>query len=476
MVFSQTWTSFEEVHSVTHISIDNKGNKWLGRNRGITLYDNADFINFDTICGIANPSIHSIYTDKDNNKWFGVYQFLNDTNAIVFQYNDTVWTYYEMSETGSGLGHNAVNTIYQDEDSNIWFGTYSGLVMLDGEQQSYFYTSDGLADNWVKSIISYDHRLWVGTNSGLSVFDGTNWETYTTENTDGGLIDDRILELSTDEKGNLWVGTPVGLSLFDGVEWTNLTEKNIALEYAFINEILTLDDGGVWLATPNGYITYDGENWEKHHFSGYQTVYSASIDVDGSIWFSTYDFIVQYKSEPLLFEVSQESISLDTEQDTLEFVIVTSNSKWTASIQDLWSCSCSPWLTTTLSTGLENDTIWIQTTGNGAVRQYAEIVITEFGTLTEKRIQINEDLSVSNVYVEKPLIQIYPNPVIEILTIRSSEIIYTIDIFSVQGLKMDSYITDDNIVKVDFSNYTNGVYYVRIYYQDSVIERKIIKN
>lgn len=76
----------------------------------------------------------------------------------------------------SGLSHNTVYAITQDEQGFMWFGTREGLNRYDGENIITYYAnpadSTSLISNQVSSLLACSGEgLFVGTYAGLSYFD-----------------------------------------------------------------------------------------------------------------------------------------------------------------------------------------------------------------------------------------------------------------------------------------------------------------
>ena len=66
----------------------------------------------------------------------------------------------------------------------------------------------------------------------------------------------------------------------------------------------------------------------------------------------------------------------------------------------------------------------------------------------------------------------YPNPVKDILFIKSNDKIDKVDVYSVDGKLIKSKINSD---KIDFSNLPKGIYLVNIHTKSGIKSEKIIK-
>lgn len=72
-------------------------------------------------------------------------------------------------------------------------------------------------------------------------------------------------------------------------------------------------------------------------------------------------------------------------------------------------------------------------------------------------------------------INIYPNPVNDILNIRAEEIINSVSISNVLGQKMYYSSVDTSGTTIDISAYSIGTYFVKVQIGDSVIKKKFLK-
>jgi ligand-binding sensor domain-containing protein len=87
-----------------------------------------------------------------------------DPQKAVTQYVHDVWT------TSDGLPQDSINSIAQDGDGYIWFGTQEGLVRFDAVNFTVFdkRKTDALKANGVHTLfVDRDGTLWVGASDGM---------------------------------------------------------------------------------------------------------------------------------------------------------------------------------------------------------------------------------------------------------------------------------------------------------------------
>ena len=91
-------------------------------------------------------------------------------------------------------------------------------------------------------------------------------------------------------------------------------------------------------------------------------------------------------------------------------------------------------------------------------------------------IEINPDLSNCTVLSvnENVLtdLKIHPNPTIGIINIKTIEVVNKIEIYSVLG---ELVFKKENSKSVNLSNFSNGLYILKIHFKNSIISKKILK-
>jgi hypothetical protein len=72
---------------------------------------------------------------------------------------------------------------------------------------------------------------------------------------------------------------------------------------------------------------------------------------------------------------------------------------------------------------------------------------------------------------------IYPNPTTGIINVRASENIKSISVFDILGKQISNKDIHSNDTQIDITNYNAGIYYLKIFSENGVLEtKKIIKN
>ncbi|MDV7185962.1 two-component regulator propeller domain-containing protein [Lutibacter sp. TH_r2] len=212
---------------------------------------------------------------------------------------------FEHLSTADGLSQSDVNTIYQDKQGFMWFGTHDGLNRYDGYKFTVFVPdsndSTSINSNLIFAIDGDEKdNLWVGTTGkGLNYFDRTT-EKFThyvhDKNNDNSISSNYINTLYVDSKDRLWVGTDLGIDMVERDKTTNEVKIN---HYDFSVPVNPL------FGNININCFYEDSN-HQIWVAGIQGLFKLSRDENG-------DFYFQYLSE--IFGITQmqvRSIILDS--------------------------------------------------------------------------------------------------------------------------------------------------------------------
>ncbi|HXC06801.1 MAG TPA: two-component regulator propeller domain-containing protein, partial [Bacteroidia bacterium] len=135
---------------------DSQGTVWIGTNNGICTWTNGH-ITPVLKTRITSPVTH-ILEDHLHRIWYGS----SDGLGMISANNLTVYT------TASGLSHNKVRYVYEDQEGIFWIATYGGGInrLKDGKLFS-FHTLPGMIDEYTSAIQEDDSgNLWISSNRG----------------------------------------------------------------------------------------------------------------------------------------------------------------------------------------------------------------------------------------------------------------------------------------------------------------------
>lgn len=157
------------------------GEIWSGHanNAGLVRYDplNGRFDDFqnDTIDGLHLPLnyVRVLMENEDGNLWVGTYgwgiYFVNLKNMDYYQISSTVNPFSD-----SFLNKDVIYSLLKDKAGLIWIGTMGGgLNVLNTNNHMIWHITeeDGLSNDVVNGILKDDHgNLWISTNKGINRF------------------------------------------------------------------------------------------------------------------------------------------------------------------------------------------------------------------------------------------------------------------------------------------------------------------
>ncbi len=183
--------------------------------------------------------------------------------------------------------------IIEDTRGNIWFATFTGIIMYDGE--SFRQITDGVSEDRFFSILEdRNGNFWFGSiGGGVYFFDGESFQHFTTAD---GLVDDRVPTIYEDKNGDLWFGTLAGLSHYDGSTFQNYTTDH-GLHNSDVNSIIEDLSGKYWLGTRGAAFTYDDQAFTTiltQDGQTFQNVRRILEDTKGNIWLGGNDGLWRY--------------------------------------------------------------------------------------------------------------------------------------------------------------------------------------
>lgn len=177
---------------------DTRGNIWFGtENDGVSKFDGKLITRYTVKQGLSSNRVYSLMQDNFGNIWIGT----SGGGICKIDYNGLEdWSQYKITcfTGGEGFNSSIINCIYQDKQNNIWFGTNGGgVVKYDGNRIEALIKGEKNAKEYIRD---------------LKKVNGKYIKTYTCFTEAEDLINNTVLSILEDKKGNLWFGTRFGLS------------------------------------------------------------------------------------------------------------------------------------------------------------------------------------------------------------------------------------------------------------------------
>ncbi len=197
---------------VSAMFIDDKGMLWVGTsNHGLYLINKSTK---QVTHLVQKANITNIYMDTDGDVWFGSWE-----HGLYRVVNDKIIRYLHDPQRNS-ISSDFVRTCCEDNQGNLWIGTFMGLDKLNkktGEFSHYStgLNSGGMTHHSIWSMIK-DHQgtIWFGTYFGGVNYFNPDYEIYThykvSDEEGRGLSSPIVGKMTEDDNNNLWICTEGG--------------------------------------------------------------------------------------------------------------------------------------------------------------------------------------------------------------------------------------------------------------------------
>jgi len=287
--------------AISAIFIDNHEVIWIGTvNNG--LY-RLDMVKQQLTNVIPSANITSIYMDADNEIWIGSW-----AHGLFRITGDRIESYTYQTDSKS-VSSDFVRNCCQDDQGNIWIGTFMGLDKFDKKNGNFSHYSasstNGMTHNSVWSMIK-DHQgtIWFGTYFGGVNYFNPNFEIYTryfeskTENS--GLSFPVVGKMLEDDDNNLWICTEGGgVNVYNRksktFRWYTHNEHINSISHNNVKSIYyDSDEKQMWIGTHLGGL--NKLDLRTDRFTHYKTIPNDTTSLPSNIILD----IVPYKDELIL--------------------------------------------------------------------------------------------------------------------------------------------------------------------------------
>jgi ligand-binding sensor domain-containing protein/serine phosphatase RsbU (regulator of sigma subunit) len=288
----------DQIHSVL---ISRKGELWMGSDSGlnyVVLSDPRKNKFFDSKNGFVNDQVNSLLEDRNHNIWIGT-----ENNGIIKL--DPKKLIFENFSKQKKLEELTVNSIVQDEQDNLAFGTNGGIYFYNllTDSMKWITTLDGLLHNHVLNLFfDSKQRLWICSHGAAPyyLYKGQ----FTTFKYIEGLRSFYINSVSEDQHGIIWIATEGdGVFRYDGKEFKHSKSDNGLLSN-YCYGVIVDKNNSVWVTHKNGLSE------KKFNFSSFRSFTksdglllqesnynSCTRDSLGNLWFGTNQGLIHFNSE-----------------------------------------------------------------------------------------------------------------------------------------------------------------------------------
>ncbi|WP_020538230.1 T9SS type A sorting domain-containing protein [Lewinella cohaerens] len=147
---------------------------------------------------------------------------------------------------------------YDAANQTLWVGTLTrGLFKVEnGTVTNYIWSNSAIPSGEIYDLeIDPTGKVWmVIDDKGLVSFDGTNFEQFTTENSD--INDNDPTLVTVDAEGVVWFGgfNYGGITSYDGITFTSYLSFESDLPTNNIRQMKAAANGDLWMATSVGLV------------------------------------------------------------------------------------------------------------------------------------------------------------------------------------------------------------------------------
>ena len=136
----------------------------------LSAQEDIHFEHITTKDGLSQNDVNTIYQDKQGFMWFGTHDGLNKYDG----YNFTVYNYNQQNK--KSINSNLIFTLNGDKNGNLWVGTSgNGINFFNRSTEEFTHFSHdqdnpkSIIDNTIKATLKEIAKL-LNDNSGLSLF------------------------------------------------------------------------------------------------------------------------------------------------------------------------------------------------------------------------------------------------------------------------------------------------------------------
>jgi len=127
---------------------------------------------------------------------------------------------------------------------------------------------EGLTNDYIQSINQDSNGfIWFGTKEGLFRYDGYSFKAFRNFPGDSNTIMGNSIQCIYPEKNNLWIGSEGGLSMID---INTQIIKNFKCFGLQINSILSKNDSVFWVGTTSGLFQFNKNNHQWGKIPGFE--------------------------------------------------------------------------------------------------------------------------------------------------------------------------------------------------------------
>lgn len=247
---------------VSAFAEDFNGNIWITVDRrGLVRLnpENGDIIRYEHSAenpsSLSHNAVTDIRRDSSGQMW------ISSWGGGLDRFDPATGTFRKYAYPGAtDTRYSQLKCLCLDVQGDLWIGsTYLGLFCLGTENEQWKRISDrdGLPGNAVTTITQdRDSNIWVGLSNGLAIYSPSAGTLTSVSAADGeyGLLSQEVTCLFCDRDGSMWVGTTGGLHLYNPsvIQFGRLALPDGESHSEYTQSIIKDSKGTVWLRSEDG--------------------------------------------------------------------------------------------------------------------------------------------------------------------------------------------------------------------------------
>lgn len=293
--------------SVKCLIVDDIGNKWLGTDSALYMYDNSSWYKFvaSNISHVNSLAMRDglilVATDS------GAYSLspVKASTSVVdtLSFNQPGGTFQQENVFNTGMGQ------------RNWFGTPAGLSMYDGNKwmQNKIISNNLVSISNVHSMAFRKNDAFFGTYGSYLYHVKYNPQTDAItgasqmlggadnphSNYNGELTTDTIFCVFAAADSSIWFGSVKGLTRNKGATKVDNGLFEYSLRGERVHCVYEFSNKTIWAGTENGVFVLQNGTWTNYNIStglAGKTVLCMAEDKDGIVWIGTTKGLLYYKS------------------------------------------------------------------------------------------------------------------------------------------------------------------------------------
>ncbi|UKN00442.1 SpoIIE family protein phosphatase [Paracrocinitomix mangrovi] len=269
----------------------------------------------------VNSPITKLFVDNNKNVWASSW----DKGMLCLHPDYT----YDQYSIDNGLPSNSYWGVIQDNESNMWFGSFGGGLIKFSQDPFVHYDLDAGLPSIVVNAVKFDskNRLWIGTDNGVKVgvIEGLhiNWIDGPW---DKAFSNKKIVTFYEMQNGNMAIGCyddDYRMSIFNGTSFYHFKERLGAPAFWFHETT----DGTLWAGTDFKGVFKTGPKGDefikiKH---GDNRIITINEDLSGNIWMGTYGHGINILIKDSVYVFNQDKLEGTT---ISKFIINDNGTVW----------------------------------------------------------------------------------------------------------------------------------------------------